>query len=430
MIDRTSMATIRRDRRRGSFVLPDYGRYSLAEIVPTVLALFGVDSGRALLPDEVFREQAAGCDRVVLLMVDGLGYSQLTDHQEQLALFGLLGERGNVYALTSVFPSTTAAALTTLHTGFTPREHGLLEWTLYFEQFDAVVETLPFKPLGGRQNDSLLRKGADPRLLFDGPTVYERLAAAGVTPYCFNHQSYARSAYSSTVGSGSQSVAYGWGADLVVALRRLLATVDGPAYFFVYWPQVDSVEHRYGPHTEEHLVELSMLSHLFKAELLDRLDRRAAERTLLLLTADHGQVRVQPEEIVYLNDYPPVVDAFERSPKGKPIPPTGSPRDVFLHLKPECQATTMAFLAEELEGRAQVLTVDQAEGLGMFGVGEPSPYFRSRAGNTLILPYDGHHVWYRHTPGRTFELRGHHGGLTEAEMLVPLVVARLSDLLV
>ncbi len=423
------MATIRRDRRRGSFVLPDYGRYSLAEIVPTVLAMFGVDAGRATLPDAVYREQAAGCDRVVLLMVDGLGYAQLTDHQEELPLFGLLGERGHVYALTSVFPSTTAAALTTLHTGFTPREHGLLEWTLYFEQLGAMVETLPFKPLGSRTNDSLLRKGADPRLLYDGPTAYERLAAAGVASYCFNHQAYARSAYTSTVARGSQSVAYGWGADLVVALRRLLATVDGPAYFFVYWPQVDSVEHRYGPHSDEHRTELSMLSHLFKTELLDRLDRRAAERTLLLLTADHGQVGVQPEAIVYLDAYPQVVDAFERSPKGKPIPPGGSPRDVFLHLRPECQATTMALLAEELEGQAQVLTLDQAEGLELFGIGEPSPHFRSRAGNTLILPYEGHDVWYHHFAGRAFELRGHHGGLTEAEMLVPLVVARLSDLL-
>ena len=86
-------------------------------------------------------------------------------------------------------------------------------------------------------------------------------------------------------------------------------------------------------------------------------------------------------------------------------------------------------LGEELEGQAQVLTVDQAVDLGLFGRGEPHPRLRSRAGNTMILPYDGHHVWYHHLPHSQFELRGHHGGLTEAEMLVPLVVARLSDLL-
>src|SRR5919205_1024136 len=120
MIDRTSVSTIRRDRRRGSFVLPDYGRYSIAEVVPTILSVFGVDPGRAPLPEAVYGAQATACDRVVLFMIDGLGYSQLTDHQEQLPLFGLFGERASVYALTSVFPSTTAAALTTLHSGLTP----------------------------------------------------------------------------------------------------------------------------------------------------------------------------------------------------------------------------------------------------------------------------------------------------------------------
>src|SRR4051794_23561582 len=109
MIDTASRDTIRRERRRGAFVYPDYGRYSLAELVPTILTILGVDPGRAVLPDALYRDQAAGCDRVVLLLVDGLGYDQLVTYQERYPLFQRLLDRGTLHALTSVFPSTTAA---------------------------------------------------------------------------------------------------------------------------------------------------------------------------------------------------------------------------------------------------------------------------------------------------------------------------------
>jgi hypothetical protein len=426
MIDDQSLATIRSEQQRGPWVYPDYGRYSLAEIVPTILRLYGVETTRAPLPAHVYEQAAADCNRVVLLVIDGLGYDQVVDgHDGGLPLFRRLVERAQVHALTSVFPSTTAAALTTLHTGLTPLEHGLLEWTLYFEEFDALIETLPFKLLGTRTNDSLLRRGGRPELLYDGPTLYEQLARAGVTSYCFIPQPYAYSAYSRRVYRGATMRPFGGGADLAVGLRNALRGTPERAFFTVYWPQVDSVGHRFGPSSEEHRVELSLLSHLFESEVLRPLAGHADDRTLLLLVADHGQVRVSPEAVTYLNDHRGVTSGFARGRQGRQIPPSGSPRDVFLHLQPERQAQVVARLKGLLASQAEVIDLDEALARGLFGRGEPHPSLRGRVGNTVILPYADHHVWYRHRPGRLFELRGHHGGLTEREMLVPLVVGRL-----
>ena len=103
-------------------------------------------------------------------------------------------------------------------------------------------------------------------------------------------------------------------------------------------------------------------------------------------------------------------------------------RDVFLHLAPERQAHVAGLLRERLAGQAEVVDLDEVLALGLFGRGEPHPSLRARVGNTVLLPYAHHHVWYRHRPGRLFELRGHHGGLTEREMLVPLVVGRLNEI--
>ena len=429
MLATESLATIRRDRLRGQFLYPDYGRYSLAEIGPTLLDVFGVATDRPTLPASIYRPAVVGCDRVVLVVLDGFGYDQLAPYHERLPFFRRLVDRGTVHALTSVFPSTTAAALTTLHTGLPPAEHGLPEWTVYFDEVDALIETLPFRRLGDPVPDGLLREGADPRMLYAGPTVYSRLAAAGVPSYCFVHEAYATSGYSSVATRGARIVPYGYGSDLMVRLRQSLASVDGPAYFHVYWSAVDAVAHRFGPHSDEHRAELSVIAHLLETELLGQLPAEATARTLFLLTADHGQVPVQPEHVICLDRYPEVVEALAHGRNGAPIPPGGSPRDVFLHLAPERRADCVRWLRKLLAGKGKVWLGEEASADGLFGGDGPAEALRRRVGNALIVPYQGHEVWYRHLPDRPFSFRGHHGGLAEAEMLVPLAVAPLAALI-
>jgi hypothetical protein len=64
----------------------------------------------------------------------------------------------------------------------------------------------------------------------------------------------------------------------------------------------------------------------------------------------------------------------------------------------------------------------------LFGLGEVGNEFFDRVGNLLILPYENETVWFEHFKGRKFSLHGHHGGLNENEMLVPLAVTQLSNL--
>jgi hypothetical protein len=67
--------------------------------------------------------------------------------------------------------------------------------------------------------------------------------------------------------------------------------------------------------------------------------------------------------------------------------------------------------------------------MGLFGKGKPKKEFYERVGNLLILPYKNHTIWYEHIKGKKFDLLGHHGGLSEDEMLVPFAIAKLSNLL-
>jgi predicted AlkP superfamily pyrophosphatase or phosphodiesterase len=210
-------------------------------------------------------------------------------------------------------------------------------------------------------------------------------------------------------------------------MRKVVEKEKGPAYFYVYYGFLDAIEHEYGPHTEEYQAELSMLSFLFKKEFLDKLDRKTAKETFFIVTGDHGQVNVLPEETIYLNKYRSLVNMLQTD-ENKIIPPAGGPRDVFMHIKPEKLEEAFSFLTEKLEGKAEVVKISDALEKGMFGIGKPKKEFLERVGNLLVLPYKNYTVWWEYFKGKKFSLLGHHGGLSKSEMLVPFASAMLSEL--
>lgn len=415
-------------KKGGEFIYPLYEKYCFSNIPPTILGFFGVKNKRPALPPELYEGRTEGSNKVVLVLIDGLGYNQWLQYSKNYEFFNAFTKEGLVAPITAVFPSTTASALTTINTDLTPQEHGLLEWIVYFKEIDMIIKTLPFAPLGEKCQDRLLEMGVDPKILYSGGTIHQTLKEAGIKSFAFVNGSYAFSSYSKLVHKAANIIPFINSSDLVVGLKKCLEKERGPAYFYVYIGDMDSVEHKYGPHTDEHRAELSALSYLFKKELLEKIDKKAAKETTIMVTADHGQLNILPRETIYLNRYKKLADAFQRGRKRKPILPTGGPRDVFLHIKPDMLEEAHGFLSNRLKGKAKVMKTDEAIKTGLFGIGEPIKEFYERVGNLLILPYKNNTVWYEHIKGKRFELLGHHGGLSRDEMLVPFAVAKLSDL--
>jgi hypothetical protein len=427
MLHEELLERLRRERRRDGFTYPWYGSHSIAELVPTVQRVLGYDSGRATFPEELW-QRWRGVKRVVTLVVDGLAWSHLAKYHARGSAFERIVRLGDVHPITSVFPSTTPAALTTLHAGLTPQEHGLPEWTVFFEEIDAIIETLPFRVLASGGRDTLLQAGGASEMLYDGPTAYQGLASAGIKSWVFNYFEYANSAYSRATQKGSTVVPYTNVCDLLGRVRKLLH--EEPAgYVFLYWGNIDGVMHTFGPHTPEHLAELDFFVEALERDLFSKLSKEDARDTLFVMTADHGHVNVEKERIIYLNRYLPLEAYYQRS-KGsaQAIVPTGGPHDVFLFISPSRVDETLRFLTHELAGKAHVLRTDDAITQGLFGTGTPSPKLLRRVGNVLVLPRRGHHVWYEHSPTHPFKQLGCHGGLSEEEMVVPLALASLEDL--
>lgn len=420
---------IKKKRSRDGFIYPFYNKYSIAELVPSIQSLFGTSPSRSTFPATFFDKHPGPYKKIVTFIIDGFGYNHFTQYHQHLSFFNRLQERGEVYPITSVFPSTTPAALTTIYTGLTPQEHGLPEWTVYFEEFDAIIEPLLFRKQKTGARDSLVQVGGKPEMLFAGNTIFSQLGSANISCYNFIFQEYFPSTYSTAAFTGSHVQTFKNGLDLMAKLRAAIEASSGPAYFFVYWSAIDSAEHSHGPHSLQHTHALAEFSDIVEKEFLQKIKPAAAEDTLFMLSADHGQTAIRGEDILYLGKYVYLNDSYLRAKSGHSIFPTGAPHDVFLFIDPVNFDQILQLLNRDLEGKAEVLTTSEAISRGLFGVGTPIKRFINRIGNILILPYPGVHIWYEHFPPETFQQLGTHGGLSEEEMIVPLAMANLKDLL-
>jgi predicted AlkP superfamily pyrophosphatase or phosphodiesterase len=378
--------------------------------------------GFASLPKRISENLSGGrYDAVVLFLIDGFGWRFFEKYQE-MPFFKQTARAGTVTKLISQFPSTTAAQLTTIHSGMPVGEHGVFEWYYYDPVADNVIAPLLFSFAGTSQRDTLKSIGIKPSSLFPTSNLYNQLKHQGIASTIFQHREYTPSTYSNLLFKGAKAIGYRTLPEALVNLVEKLSEMKPPAYLFFYFDRIDAISHEYGPESTqtaaEILIFLETMRHIFLKALAG-----SHKRILFLLTADHGQVEIDPKTTIYLNREPAFagIEKFLRTnSNGELIVPAGSARDFFLYAKPEALDDAQAFLAARLDGRAEVRKVQELVQAGYFGP-VISPRFLARAGNLVILPYRGESVWWFEKDKYEQRFRGHHGGLTKQEMEIPLL---------
>ncbi len=318
-------------------------------------------------------------ERVGVVLLDGFGRRFLERHARHPFL-----RRLEVTELTAQFPSTTTAHVTTMHTGGPVGEHGLYEWNVYEPAIDQVIVPLRFQ-------------GLDPEVLIQGPTLYERLAEAGVRSVVMHPSSFSPSTFDRVSTAGARLAPF---ASLGQGVAAFVKALADPGYVYFYWDRIDADGHHHGPASPQ--FDAAAL------EALDALERglRTIPGALLLVTADHGQVAVDPARVDYLDElWPPLRGRLRHRP-------AGSARDVFLHTDATEEVTRE--LAARLEDRAEVHAVAELVAAGRFGT--VGPRLRARLADVCVLPAAGRMAWLRSAAGVETHFRGHHGGLHPDEV--------------
>jgi len=396
------------------FVRPDYGRYCFDAVTPTIGSVLGADVGRTL-PADALAGVDTDVDAVLLFLVDGFGYDQWVDYHEDEPFFRTVTDRGRVTPITSIYPSETAAAINTLHTGVLAAEHGVLGWNVYDRAADEEFVALKFQTADGTPPERVAKED-----VVAAESLYEALRDRGVdcqhvVPFAetaagAEHHEYDRYDLSTLPGT----------------VASAFEAADDPAYVYTYLPQVDGECHATGTGSDEYADVVSEVDRTLRESAREA---RAAfdGDVLVLVAADHGHVDTDPERNVDLLEVPVVEDNLDRTRDGSPIRLAGSPRNVHLHL----QDGTVETVREGLESQFDVrtFTAEEAVESGLFGDVEHSETFHRRVGDLIVVHRDLG-VWYGgDVEPESLAYVGMHGGMHRSEMLTEFAAVGLDELL-
>ena len=357
-------------------VRPVYDGPGVTSVIP---ALLGVRA-RDWLPEPVRDART-----VVVLIMDGLGWDAVTGRRDLLPELASL-EGGPV---TTVVPSTTASALTSITTGLPPSQHGVIGFRVLSDQ--AVLNVLSWHTTPARRAPEPFSLQRHPPFLGRPIPVVTKSEFKG-TGFTAAHLRGGRF--------------LGWRAvsSLVEHCRQLAHRAEPLVY--AYYDGIDAVAHAHGLHDGFYDAELRAADRLV-GDLRDALPAEAA----LLVSADHGQVHVGPERWLTLG---PLGERFERG--------SGDGRFRYLHARRGEAAALLGAARDRFSDQAWVLGREQLLDEAWLGPA-PSPPARRRIGDVVLAAREPVAFIDPALP-REAHLISAHGSLTPAEMLVPLLSGR------
>jgi type I phosphodiesterase/nucleotide pyrophosphatase len=384
--------------------LPDYGGGSIVNLMGSIAAALDASDAVSLpLRDAELSTRLGERKRIVLFVVDGMGCRRLTAAAPRGAMQAHL--RGS---LTSVFPSTTASAITTFLTGLAPAQHGLTGWHMWFAEQATVGAILPFR---ARVSDRpLTALGIDPAAVFDHRSFFERLP---VRCYAVAPERIVSSVFNRAHSTGAQPCAYGSLEQLFNVTLNCLRTRSELCYIYAYYADYDSVAHEHGADSRRAMRLLQRFDDAFGAFLT----AAAGLDATVLVTADHGFIDSPPQRVIDLDQHRALQTMLS-------APLCGERRAAYCYVRPECAETFEQYIAQELGEQAWLHRSQTLSEQGWFGLGQPHAQLAQRVGDyTLVMKANWTIKEWLPGEQRHHQL-GVHGGVSEDEMTVPLIVAQ------
>ena len=356
-------------------VRPDYDGGSVSNVVP---ALLGIREA-PWLPASV-----AGARSVVLLVLDGFGWRAIEANRARLPVLASL-EGGPI---TTVVPSTTAAALTSISSGRPPARHGMMGYRMLVG--GQVLDTLRWKVPEGRPPEAA------------SVTLVDKAFCGRSVPTVVRAE-FNRTGFTESHMRGARFVGWRTTATLVTHVARLVDA--GEPFVYAYYDGVDKVAHEYGI-TDGFFPAETLSTDRLVGDLLDALPADA----VLVITADHGQV--QFERWVTMEPVSRHVRAY-----------AGDARLRYVYARPGAEGDLLKAATDAYGDVAWVFGRDQLVDEGWLGPEPPPGDVLSRLGD-VTLAAKGNIAFADPTHPHETRLKAGHGSLSPDEMLVPLLAGR------
>ena len=418
MINHKSVDAVKKASWVSHFCRPLYDSYCFSKIPGTILQLFG-KKGEGLPQDCWVKDTY---DSVILILIDGFGWQFLESNYTKYPFLSRFFREGIVSKLTSQFPSTTAAHITTLCSGSEVGQTGIYEWFFHEPKLGRVIAPLLYSYARDIKSGSL-KKILAPEKILPHETIFQKLSEEGISSYIFQPKNISHSVYSNWMFRGGKVQAYD---RFSKSLSTVLSLVPQGGFFYLYFGDIDSHSHSHGMYSPQ--VEKSMDQCFNGLEEFWKKLAQTKQKVACLVTADHGMTPIDPKTTFFLNrEIPELAEMIQKGADHQLLTPAGSCRDYFLHVHPEKLQEAKELLEKALKDRAMVCDVRELVNDGFFGSKEVSSQFLERVGNLVILPHGNHSIWWYEKGKFEQKFFAMHGGLTRAEMETIFLFSSVSE---
>ncbi len=380
---------------------PNYHDKSIVNLMSSVLHAFGGGSQYAPLaglpPGELTERK-----NVVLMVLDGFGYEFLRK-QEKGIFHKHLKEK-----ITSVFPSTTAAGITSFLTGLAPQQHAVTGWFMYLKEFGLLTTSLRFIPRCG--GASLARGDIKPHTVFGNgtPNVFQQIERQS---YSLLPEQLVGSEYTLSMNAGSQCLPFTSFSGCLRQILKLCHSQQELKFIYAYWDGIDSLSHGYGTDSLEvtrHYYELADIIESFVKSL-------AASDTSLIISADHGLIDTRPADTIRLEDHPELQESLT-------MPLSGESRAPYCYVRPSKVEQFERYVTQHFSDVCKLYRSEELIQKGCFGLFDPNPRLFERIGDYVLLMRENYKLRDRLLGEDRRLHKADHGGTSKAEMYVPLIV--------
>jgi hypothetical protein len=333
----------------------------------------------------------SAANREVLILIDGMGQDAIDKYGDQFPIFDELKQVKKLY---TNFPSTTATSLSTLGTGVLPGVHGMLGYTVRVPRSDnRLLNALKWD------------ERVDPVMWQKVPTLFERAVLAGVSVTHVAAKRYEGSGFTQAALRGAKYVGANGVDEMATAVSAALK--PQPSFVYTYLNTLDSAGHSDGVGSDKWLTALQQVS-----EFITKVKKLAPAGTRIWVTSDHGMVN-STEQVILGQDNKLLENVTLIG---------GEPRARHIYIKEGAVSETITQWQEFFGNRARVLSKVTAIKDGLFGpvVTEDS---HDRLGDLIAI---ANNDLILVDPARVREessMVGHHGGVTDIEVEIPLLLA-------
>ena len=333
----------------------------------------------------------AGAQRECLILIDGMGQDALDKFADQFTIFSQLKNQAN---LSANFPSTTATSLSTLGTGALPGVHGMLGYTVRVPRSDnRLLNALKWD------------ERVDPVMWQKVPTLFERAVQSGVSVSHVAAKRYEGSGFTQAALRGAKYIGANGIDEMVSAVSDALK--PQPSFVYTYLNTLDAAGHSDGVGSDKWLTALQQV-----AEFITKVISTVPAGTRVWITSDHGMVNSTQQSILgEENDLLKNVTLIG-----------GEPRARHIYIKEGAETETISQWREFYKDQVQVLSRDEAVLSNLFG-SEVTEDAKERMGDLIAIPNNDLILV---DPARIREetgMVGHHGGVTDIEVKIPLLTA-------